>query len=80
MLQSYKPGVGNLQLPGRIRPATLIQTVATVRPIVNLPPPLATSCIAYLWGTTYEKLYCAINVLYVVFTAFVMNCENQELI
>jgi len=28
----------------------------------------------------YEKLHCAVNVLYDIFWAFVMNCENQELI
>ena len=39
---------------------------------------LATSCIEYLQGTTYEKPHCAINVLYVVFCAFVINCANQE--
>jgi len=36
--------------------------------------------LPYLWGITYEKPHCTINVLYVVFCAFVMNCENQELI
>jgi len=76
MLQSYKPGVGNLQLAVQIWSAALIKTVVTVRSIVNLPPPpLATSCIAYLWGATFMKMDCAINVLYVVFSAFVMNCE-----
>ena len=38
---------------------------------------LPTSCIAYLWGNTYEQPHCAINALYV---AFVIICENQELI
>ena len=41
---------------------------------------LSTSCIAYLWGNTYEKQHCVINVMYVTLWAFVMNCENQELI
>jgi len=40
MLQSYKPGVGNLQLAVQIWPAALIKTVVTVRSIVNLSPAL----------------------------------------
>ena len=36
--------------------------------------------MAYLWRDTYEKPHCVINVLYIAFWAFVMNCENQELI
>jgi len=42
---------------------------------------LAASCVEYLLrGTIYEKPHGTINVLYVAFWAFVMNCENQELI
>ena len=44
---------------------------------MNLP---SLQHLVYLSGTTYEKLQCTINVLCVVFCAFVLNCENQELI
>ena len=41
---------------------------------------LTNSCFASLWGTTYEKLHWAIDVLNGVFWSFVMNSEDQELI
>jgi len=28
---------------------------------------------------TYEELHWSINVLYLVFCAFIMNCGNQEI-
>jgi len=38
-------------------------------------------CIyAYIWETPYEKPHSAINALYVLFGAFVMNCDDQEYI
>ena len=61
-------------------PQPLYQIVVTVVPTqwYLLISPLANSCIAYLQGTAYEKPHCAINILYVAFLAFVMNCENQN--
>ena len=44
--------------------------------IMNLPSLQLLVYVLYLWGTIYEKPLCAIKVLYIVFSALDMNCEN----
>jgi len=46
---------------------------------MNLPS-LQLLVSQYLLRSTYEKPHRAINVLYVMFSAFGINCENQDLI
>jgi len=38
------------------------------------------SCLQLILLHVYEKLHYGINVLYVIFWAFIMDCENEELI
>jgi len=64
-------------------PQPLYQIVVTVWPaysgiIFYESALLATFCIEYLRGTTYEKRHGTINILYVAFWAFVMNFEIRS--
>jgi len=77
---SCRPGVGSLGPAGRIRPVAPLPNCSNcmarlvVLYFMNLP-----SLQLLVWHT-YEKPHWAINVLYVAFWAFIMNCENLELI